>query len=213
MLVKPNIFTAIALVAFVTLNHGATALEPSFDCAKAQSGAEDAVCSSDALAALDIELARLFTAASTGPNMDPDALATLRTMQRGWIKGRDACWTSDMGVPLCTANEYAFRISELRQHYADARAEEGASLGPFPYRCEGLETTLSAVFVNTLEPVVVLRWGENAVVLPQVEAASGAKYASDAWYGGPALFWTRGREAQFAAPGADALSCQQDDIG
>ena len=34
--------------------------------------------------------------------------------------------------------------------------------------------------VNTLEPVVVLRWGENAVVLPQVEAASGAKYASDA---------------------------------
>lgn len=188
MLVKPNLFTAIALVAFVTLNHGAMALDPSFDCAEAQSGAEEAVCSSD-------------------------ALATLRTMQRGWIKGRDACWTSDMGVPLCTANEYAFRISELRQRYADARAEEGASLGPFPYRCEGLETTLSAVFVNTLEPVVVLRWGENAVVLPQVEAASGAKYASDAWYGGPALFWTRGREAQFAAPGADASSCQQDDIG
>jgi len=213
MSVKPFCFTATALVALATFSHGAMALDPSFDCAKAQSSAEEAVCSSDALAALDLELARLYEAASGGPNMDADGLATLKATQRGWIKGRDACWTSDMGVPLCTANEYAFRISELRQGYADARAEEGASLGPVPYRCDGREDTISATFVNTLEPMVVLRWGENAVVLPQVVAASGAKYASDAWYGGPALFWTKGREAQFAAPGGDDTSCQQDDIG
>ena len=213
MSVKSKRAAMIALVALAFSGHGAMALDPSFDCAKAQSSAEEAVCSSDALASLDLELARLYKAASTAPNVTHQALAKLKATQRGWIKGRDACWTSDMGVPLCTANEYAFRISELRQLYANARAGEGASLGPYPYRCEGLDETVSAVFVNTLEPMVVLRWGEAAVVLPQVVAASGAKYASDAWAGGPALFWIKGRDAQFAAPGQDEVSCQEDDIG
>ncbi len=213
MFVNANLFTTIALVVWLGLPDAARALDPSFDCSKAQSSAEETICGSDALASLDLELARLYKAASTGPNMTPEALGILKATQRGWIKGRDGCWTSDLGVPLCTANEYAFRIFELRQGYADARAEEGASLGPFPYRCEGMGATISAVFVNTLEPMVVLSWADNTVVLPRVESGSGAKYASDAWYGGPALFWTQGREAQFAAPGGDETSCQQDDIG
>ena len=191
----------------------ATALEPSFDCSKAQSSAEEAVCASDALAEMDLELARLYHAAVNGPNMDAERLNTLKATQRGWIKGRDDCWKSDMGVETCVANEYAFRIHDLRQGYADARAEEGASLGPFPYVCEGLDVPLSAVFVNTAAPMVALHWGENAAVLPQVESGSGAKYASDAWFYGPVMFWIKGDEARFAVADETEMSCVQDDMG
>lgn len=202
-----------AVISALALMSPALALEPSFDCTKAESDAEKAVCSDDTLASMDLELSRLFQRAAEGPNMDPDRHRMLQAEQRGWIKGRDECWKSDLGIPFCTASEYAFRIAEIRQGYADARAENGASLGPYAYVCEGMEVPVSAVFVNTLAPMVVLRWGENAIVLPSVATGSGAKYASDLWYGGEALFWTSRDEATFMPPGQPETTCLQDDIG
>lgn len=55
---------------------------PSFDCAKAASDAEKAVCGDARLSALDRELAALYKAAQTGPG-ELDIAAE----QRGWIKG------------------------------------------------------------------------------------------------------------------------------
>lgn len=210
----PGIFRVLSVLGFpFVLAAPAAALAPSFDCSKAQSSAEEAVCASDALAEMGLELARLYHAAVNGPNMDAERLKTLKATQRGWIKGRDDCWKSDMGVEACTANEYAFRIYDLRQGYSDARAEDGASLGPFPYVCEGLDVPLSAAFVNTAAPMVALRWGENAAVLPLVEAGSGAKYASEAWFYGPLMFWSKGDEARFAVADGAEMSCVQDDMG
>lgn len=184
----------------------AIAAEPSFDCANPSSGAEEAVCSSDALAAYDVELDRLYRAAVGGPNLGADRLAELHATQRGWIKGRDACWkVSDLET--CVRDEYAMRIYQLRQGYADARVDDGASLGPFPWVCEGLDAALGSVFVNGPEPLVVLNWREIWLVLPIAPSGSGARYAD-----GSAEFWTKGDVATFAPPGGSATDCRLDSM-
>lgn len=193
---------------------------PSFDCAKAEHDAEQLVCDTPALAALDVELARVFELAVNETARDTDRAKTLKATQRGWIKGRDACWTSDLGMATCVAHEYAFRIDALRREYAAARGGDGAaSIGPFAYDCDGLDAGLSATFVNTSAPLVVLRWRDTGIVLPQVVAASGGKYAADTWMDydtdrtGPSVFWVHGREAQFQFAGGDMMTCVQDTTG
>lgn len=183
----------------------AQAADPSFDCAKAASSAEEAVCANPDLAALDRELARLYDLASKGPNMTPDRLAELRATQRGWVKGRDDCWKSDLGVPSCVRQEYALRIHDLRQGYADSRSANGASTGPFPYLCEELDTPISAVFVQTENPLAVLTWRDGFAVLPATPAASGARYAE-----GGTEFWTKGDEAMLTLPDTPGMSCRRD---
>ncbi|MEM6422612.1 MAG: lysozyme inhibitor LprI family protein, partial [Pseudomonadota bacterium] len=111
---------------------------PSFDCAEARSSAEIAVCRSDQLARLDLEVARLYRLAQRGPSIGERG-AELRAMQRGWIKGRDDCWKAGAGIADCIAFAQLSRIEALRSGYADARQEDaaGISLGPLPYTCEG----------------------------------------------------------------------------
>ncbi|EPX86963.1 MliC family protein [Salipiger mucosus] len=203
-----RIFAALVLAATP-----AAALDPSFDCSKAESGGEKAVCASDALASMDLELARLYKLAAEGPNISADRLNELKAMQRGWIKGRDDCWKAEDSEAACVAREYAFRIDALRTGYADARAEEGASVGPFAYVCEGLDAAVSATFVNTMAPMAVLRWNSDAAALPQVPAASGARYEAEGGYLGHVLFWTRGDEAVMQVGAGPEMACVQDDIG
>ncbi|WP_232829467.1 MliC family protein [Tropicimonas sp. IMCC34043] len=187
--------------------------QPSFDCSAAESDAEKAVCATPSLAELDVELARVYNLAVNGPHATPDRSQSLKETQRGWIKGRDACWKSSLGLETCVANEYAFRIDEIRAGNADAREGDGASLGPFAYECSGLDAGLSATFVNTADPMVVLRWRDNALVLPIAISASGSRYASDIWEGGPTEFWIKGRDAMFTPPGGAQLSCHEEEIG
>ncbi|WP_428926968.1 MliC family protein [Marinibacterium sp. SX1] len=180
--------------------------QPSFDCSKAESSAEEAVCASDALSAMDVETARLFDLALHGPDMTMERAQELRAYQRGWIKGRDECWKAD-DLALCIRDEYALRIDALRTGYADARATPGASTGPFAYVCDGLDAAVSATYVQAGDPVVVLRWGDNARVLPQVISGSGARYEADGLQ-----FWTKGPDATLTQDGADH-ACRQDGIG
>ncbi|PRY26710.1 uncharacterized protein CLV78_101811 [Aliiruegeria haliotis] len=201
------------LVVALGIGAGMAAAEPAFDCAKAESDAEVAICGSEALGELDRELARLYALAVEGPNMTADRLDELKATQRGWIKGRDECWKSSFPLETCIANEYAFRIDELRTGYADARSEEGASLGPFPYACEGFGALVSAVFVNTSEPLVTLRWRDVAVVLPRVESGSGSHYETDNWDGKTISFWVKGKEATLLTGVGETLSCVEDAMG
>ena len=187
---------------------------PSFDCARAESAAEEAVCADPGLAELDVELARVYGLAAGDPALGEDGLNTLKAMQRGWIKGRDECWKASTSVEDCTAFAYATRITEIRQGYAAARADDGngISTGPFPYVCEGLDVPVSAGFLTGQRPMVTLGWGDDRVALDGVPAASGAKYEGDT-YAGPVMFWTQGDEAMFTLPGGAELTCTEDDIG
>jgi uncharacterized protein YecT (DUF1311 family) len=86
---------------------------PSFDCSKAAGQVEHLICSDPELAALDVELARLYQAVSA--EVAGRELKRLRTYQRGWIKGRNDCWKAvGVGVRACVEASYRDRIRELR---------------------------------------------------------------------------------------------------
>jgi uncharacterized protein YecT (DUF1311 family) len=89
---------------------------PSFDCSKASGPVEALICSDPELAALDVELARLYQAVSA--KMSGRERKTLRTYQRGWLKGRNDCWKAvGVGVRACVEASYRGRIQELRAQF------------------------------------------------------------------------------------------------
>ena len=134
---------------------------PSFDCAKAESAAEKAVCADAELAALDRQLAARYAAAKEA---DP-------AVQRGWAKGRDECWKAD-DLRLCVLESYRTRLVEL------AIAAPGLVVPKtVEYRCSDNRLPFTMVYYNDIDPqAAVMTWGnDQAIVFPQ-PAASGAKY-------------------------------------
>ena len=77
---------------------------PSFDCAKASSFAEVAICSNDELAELDMRMSMAYKAQlATTSNIN-----SARATQRSWIRMREAC-----DSVTCIRNLYVARIPEL----------------------------------------------------------------------------------------------------
>ncbi len=210
-----SLFRPVLILAFWAFSAPGPSAQPSFDCAGAGSEAETVICADAGLAALDRELARLYGLALDDPDLGEEARATLEAMQRGRTKWRDACGKSAAGLETCIAAEYALRIHEIREGSALARAEDeaGVSVGPTAWACDGLDALLSITFLNTEPALVAIRWRDEALVLPQAVAASGARYASETEPGGKALFWTKGDQALFAAPGGPELACAMVDTG
>jgi len=193
----------------------AAASDPSFDCTKADGAAEEAVCKSDDLAALDRELARLYPLALKGPHLTADRRATLRAMQRGWIKGRNDCWKAGPALETCVADEYVRRIAAIRAGYADARGDgkDRTSIRPVAYRCSGPSALVSVVFVNVGTPRISLVWGDNDVVFAIARSGSGSRYSSDVAGAGRYTFWIKGNDATFTQPGKPDLSCTVEPTG
>ncbi|MCB2106656.1 MAG: MliC family protein [Rhodobacteraceae bacterium] len=188
---------------------------PSFDCAAAKSSAEKIVCTNDRIAHLDRELARLFGLALEQPDLGPARQKELRAMQRGWIKGRDDCWKSTLGLESCVIEEYAFRIHDLRRSYAHARSDDnaGVSVGPLAYRCDGLDALISAMFINADPPMVSLNWRETWRTLTQARSGSGARYVNESYPDGAYQFWIKGDSALLNLPGQPDLSCTIEPTG
>ena len=102
------------LLSTLLLTVSIYANQPSFDCAKVKkNSSESIICASDTLMDLDRELASVYKEALTKASKDDK----LKTMQRGWIKGRNDCWKAEDEVK-CMADEYNFRIEELKKKYA-----------------------------------------------------------------------------------------------
>lgn len=103
----------VAFFALSLFSGVAFAEEPSFDCGRATTSREHAVCGSAVLSALDRELAAAFsTRKSHLPEPDRQRLVV---EQRGWLKqAQDRCG-SDEGSPQepCFAALYKTRIAEL----------------------------------------------------------------------------------------------------
>ncbi|HEX7816544.1 lysozyme inhibitor LprI family protein [Dyella sp.] len=93
----------IAMAALIALPLAAHAA--SFDCAKASSTAEKAVCADADLSQLDGDLGKAFVQAmSAAGNSD-----ALRTSQRAWLKQRDACGSDKR----CLQRSYRQRLDRL----------------------------------------------------------------------------------------------------
>lgn len=126
------------LIAALTLLLPATAATaadgPSFDCAKAGSKVEMAICSDWILAGYDRDLAALYGALRA--ELDDQGKEALKSEQRAWLKGeRNACEgtkaTSDLKAEdarvFCLRAAYEGRLVVLAQQYE--LAVDGAAPG------------------------------------------------------------------------------------
>ncbi|AER32189.1 MULTISPECIES: lysozyme inhibitor LprI family protein [Pantoea] len=86
---------------------------PSFDCAKASSDTEKAICSNVELSGWDKSVAQAYSiAVKQIKSIDVDVkdkLATLRSAQSNWIKKRNECG----GDASCLSEKMQSRVSEL----------------------------------------------------------------------------------------------------
>lgn len=83
------------------------AARPSFNCAKAASAVEKAICSDNSLAALDVQLARTYQ--SLKKSLPSSQFARVRSSQREWIAQRDYCGSS----VSCISQAYRNRLNQL----------------------------------------------------------------------------------------------------
>ena len=143
---------------------------PSYDCAKVEPGAIEAmICKDEALSALDRKLSHVYASASIkASNEHPPRL---KAEQRGWIKGRDDCWKSD-DVGACLRMEYQRRIAELQARYRLV-----PETGPVYYECEGNPASEVAVmFFKTDPPTLIAERGDSVSLMYQQPTGSGVKY-------------------------------------
>lgn len=89
---------------------------PSFDCRKASTVVEFAICDSDEFAAGDLKLARLYRRAMR--NLSPAGQADLKREQRAWLSDRNDCGSipaHDYRFDQCLGNAIFRRIAELEE--------------------------------------------------------------------------------------------------
>lgn len=85
---------------------------PSFKCsANMASSVETLICGSEALSALDRQMASTY---NTALKKAGSQAKMLKAEQRGWIKGRNDCWKAD-DKQACIRDSYNQRLVELQQ--------------------------------------------------------------------------------------------------
>lgn len=158
----------------------AAAQGPAFDCAKAQGAAEKLICSDAALAARDRQLDAAYKAALAKAN--GKLAATLRTEQRGWVKGRNECWKANQqtwitaswtvdSVPGCVEAQYRLRTSELQAVWQLLPAKKVS------YLCQNNPANeVLASFVVSDPPTIRLERGDRTKTLWQVGPLEAGRY-------------------------------------
>jgi uncharacterized protein len=175
----------------------ATAPGPSYPCDKAATGSIEAmICKDHELSALDRKLSGIYTAAARKAANEHSPV--LRAEQRGWIKGRDACWKH--GDPRgCVRDAYQRRIAELKARYQLVPGQ-----GPVRFICEGNPAhEVVVTFYPTDPPTLIAEHGDSVSLMVRQPAGSGAKYQ-----GRNETFWGHRGEASITwGYGATAMRC------
>ena len=103
--------TRLSRAAVLALFVAAPAAAQSFDCARARTPIERAICGSAALAAQDRALNAAYIAARANLRDESPEAAGLRDSQRAWISGRNrSCGDGD---PVCLAAAYRARLGAI----------------------------------------------------------------------------------------------------
>ncbi|WP_298496973.1 MliC family protein [uncultured Maritimibacter sp.] len=169
---------------------------PSFDCAKAESSAEEAICASPELAALDQRVADVYARAlAAAEGLDAgaeDAVATLHSEQRGWIGGRDDCWKED-DLNACVETAYLMRESQLTARWMLAEPT-----GTTVWACDDGGEVVTTYYDTPL-PSVRFEVGDSVDVGSMVRTGSGSRY--DGSFG--RYIWMKGDEATYRPPDPD----------
>ncbi len=101
--------------AFALIAAAAPAAAASFDCNRAATPDELAVCSGSVLSNLDVEMATLYGVRMQIPMM-MGARGAAQDEQRAWLAQRHACG----GDVPCIVQSYQQRIAELKQAISEA---------------------------------------------------------------------------------------------
>ncbi len=174
---------------------------PSFDCAKAESAAENLVCQDVELARLDLLIADRYASAldairALGAGAR-QAERRLRAEQRGWIKGRDECWKAD-DPRDCVEWAYQRREGELVARWM---LEE--PVGVAFWACGGSPANeVVTFFFDTTVPSVRFERGDRIDTGTLTPTASGSRY--DGSFG--RSIWTRGDAAIYREPDPDGTT-------
>ncbi|MBV7408254.1 MliC family protein [Maritimibacter sp. DP1N21-5] len=168
----------------------------SFDCSKAESSAEEAICATPDLAALDRRIAEVFARALTVVDaLDTgaeEARTALQTEQRGWIGGRDDCWKAE-DLKACIETAYLTREGQLT-----ARWLLSDPTGTTFWRCDGNLEVVTSYFDTPL-PSVRFEVGDTVDTGSLTRTASGSRY--DGSFG--RFIWIKGNEATYRSPDPD----------
>jgi len=87
---------------------------PSFDCAKAASAIERAICGDWEVSGLDLQLSEAYEKGRHGLDNVP-AREELRTLQRDWLKARDTDCAAAPDIIACVRRYYRQQIDVLLQ--------------------------------------------------------------------------------------------------
>jgi len=110
-----HVFLTMTALALLAAQAQAQEPQPSFDCAKASSAAEKAICEDDQLKMMDRVLARIYRAARQKGGK------TIALAQRAWIGQRNACGEDF----TCLYKTYVRRIYDLARAAGDAEGISG----------------------------------------------------------------------------------------
>ncbi len=186
------------VLATVWVTSPAMAAQPSFDCSKASHEIEELICKSDALSALDNQMASVFAQAEAKVKPDAQTTRYLRTEQRGWIKGRNDCWKAT-DKTACTADGYKTRIAELQAVYGLVPLYARVF-----YACDGNPANEVVARIYKTDPEVTLvERGDRTVTTYQTISADGARFE-----GGNVVYWTKGKNAMVTWDGKE-LQCTE----
>ena len=180
------------------LSISAFANHPSFDCSKVKKdSSEGAICSSDKLMDLDRELAAVYKKALAKASRDSD----LKTMQRGWIKGRNDCWKAE-DEKQCMVDEYRARIKELKEKYqlsgdsSDTKSTAAASGMKYAFdktlELQGITFHIQATDNGSLNKLIISPSGldeANRVIEQEIDGfVTGAEVADLNRDGSPEIY-------------------------
>jgi uncharacterized protein len=186
--IAPACLTGLAACADPAL-----AADASVDCgALPARSIERLVCRSPLLSSLDQEMNRVLALATAAGT---PAASAIRQQQSTWLASRAAC-TKSKTQEACVRDLYVARIAAIRSESKAARSADakGTSLGPFKFRCEGVDAPLEISYVN-VRPGLAWVWlkGQGYLMVQQ-RSGSGARYE-----GNGTLFWEAGGEARWRA--------------
>ncbi|MEM6848842.1 MAG: lysozyme inhibitor LprI family protein [Pseudomonadota bacterium] len=118
-------FTCVLVMLTVSATAQPTPAKPSFDCAKASTAGETAICDDPVLARLDTELSRFYRRAQERDDAQ-DKTALLES-QRQWLSTRDGCGAKTD----CLIETYLSRLDDLSQGQESVADWFGDYEGPF----------------------------------------------------------------------------------
>jgi uncharacterized protein len=180
---------------------------PSFTCQeKSLNKVEKMICAHPELVKLDNQLNIVFKLVLSQTNNKLHS--KLKSEQRGWIKGRDACLNIANQI-VCIQNSYQYRIAELEARYGLLEA-----IGPIFYVCDDRPSDEIIVKFYPTSPASLIaeRGEQTAFMILQENASSslfkGSVYQGSAYQGANTRFWEHHAEARVIwSLGSEVMNC------